>query len=57
MLRGNVLMAVNFGDEPVDLLVDEDLELVFRTPTLPVLSNGRLDLPAHAGALLVPARS
>ena len=52
MRRGNTLVAVNFGDDPVDLDVDSGLELVFRTPALPSLSEGRLHLPAHAGALL-----
>jgi maltooligosyltrehalose trehalohydrolase len=53
MRRGDVLMAVNFGDRPVELAVGEDHELVFRTPSLPSLSDGQLHLPAHAGALLV----
>ena len=52
MRRGNTVMAVNFGDAPVELDVDGSLELVFRTPALPSLSQGRLHLPAHAGALL-----
>ncbi len=53
---GQVLMAVNFGDEAAELEVDEDLELVFRTPSLPGLSSGTLHLPPHAGALLAPVR-
>ncbi len=54
MRRGEVLVAVNFGEHPVSLEVGEDLDLVFRTPSLPRLTDGRLELPAHAGALLVP---
>jgi maltooligosyltrehalose trehalohydrolase len=54
MRRGEVLMAVNFGDEPAELPVDDDLTLLFRTPSLPDLSGGRLSLPPHAGALLGP---
>ncbi|MCW2710128.1 MAG: maltooligosyl trehalose hydrolase [Marmoricola sp.] len=54
MKRGNVLMAVNFGDRPAELGVEDGLELVFRTPSLPELSGARLKLPPHAGALLAP---
>jgi maltooligosyltrehalose trehalohydrolase len=54
MRRGEVLLAVNFGDEPAELPVDDDLTLLFRTPSLPDLSGGRLSLPPHAGALLGP---
>jgi maltooligosyltrehalose trehalohydrolase len=49
-----VLMVVNFGDRPAEVTVDESLDLVFRTPSQPTLSHGRLVLPAHAGALLAP---
>jgi maltooligosyltrehalose trehalohydrolase len=55
MRRGNTLMAVNFGDQPAEVKVDEPLALVFRTPGLPSLVDGRLQLPAHTGALLGPA--
>jgi maltooligosyltrehalose trehalohydrolase len=54
MKRGNVLMAVNFGDQPAELNVEDRLELVFRTPSLPELAGARLKLPPHAGALLTP---
>ncbi len=53
MRRGSTLMVVNFGDQPTEVEVDADLELVFRTPSQPTLSEGRLALPPHAGALLV----
>ena len=53
MRRDDVLMAVNFGDQPASLVVDGEHDLVFRTPSLPSLADGRLQLPAHAGALLV----
>jgi maltooligosyltrehalose trehalohydrolase len=56
MRRGDLLVAVNFGDASADLLVDGELEPLFRTPAGPTLSDGRLDLPAHAGVLLGPAR-
>ena len=54
MRRGDVLIAVNFGEEPAEVSVDEDLDLVFRTPSHPTLADGLLHLPAHAGALLAP---
>ena len=55
MRRGEVLLVVNFGDRPVELDVDPDLDLVFRTPTPPTLSDGTLRLPPHGGALLARA--
>ncbi len=51
------LVAVNFGDRPAEVDVDQDLQLVFRTPSLPRFSAGRLELPAHAGALLASPTS
>jgi maltooligosyltrehalose trehalohydrolase len=54
MRRGDVLMVVNFGEQEAEVDVDADLALVFRTPSLPGLADGRLHLPAHAGALLAP---
>jgi maltooligosyltrehalose trehalohydrolase len=54
MRRGEVLIAVNFGDEPTEVPVEDGRDLVFRTPSLPTLSGGRLHLPAHAGAMLAP---
>jgi maltooligosyltrehalose trehalohydrolase len=49
------LMVVNFGDEPAQVDVSEALDLVFRTPSPPTLSDGTLQLPPHGGALLAPA--
>ncbi len=49
------LMVVNFGDQPAEVAVEADLGLVFRTPSLPTLADGLLQLPAHAGALLARA--
>ncbi len=54
MQRADVLMVVNFGSDSVELPVAEGLELAFRTPSLPELSDGLLQLPPHAGALLAP---
>jgi maltooligosyltrehalose trehalohydrolase len=53
--RNDLLVVVNFGDQPTQLLVDGDLELLFRTPSRPTLADGRLELPPHAGVLLGPA--
>jgi maltooligosyltrehalose trehalohydrolase len=55
LCSGEVTIAVNFGDAPVTVAVDDDLRLLFSTPTRPVLAGGLLDLQPHAGALLVPA--
>ncbi len=52
MQRGNLLMVVNFGDTAAELPVPAGHDLVFRTPTLPLLADGLLQLPPHAGALL-----
>ncbi len=52
MQRGNLLMVVNFSDTAADLPVPAGHDLIFRTPTLPSLADGRLHLPPHAGALL-----
>ncbi len=56
MRRGSLLMVVNFGDEPAELIVEGDLDVLFRTPSRPTLTDGRIQLPPHAGALLGPAR-
>jgi len=53
--RGDVLMVVNFADQPAEVAVDAELDLVFRTPSRPTLADGQLKLPPHAGALLAPA--
>jgi maltooligosyltrehalose trehalohydrolase len=61
--RRELLVAVNFGEEPAELLLDPstssghrgDLTLLFRTPAGPTISDARLHLPPHAGALLGPA--
>ncbi len=55
MRRDELLMVVNFGDDPADLLVDGELDLLFRTPGRPTLADGRLELPRHTGALLGPS--
>lgn len=52
--RADVVVAVNFGDVEATVAVDDELTVVFGTPSRPVLANGLLDLPPHAGALLAP---
>ncbi len=54
--RGDLLIAVNFGDQPTELVVEGDLDLLFRTPNRPSVTDGRLSLPPHAGVLMGPAR-
>jgi maltooligosyltrehalose trehalohydrolase len=54
--RDDVVVAVNFGDVAATAWVDGELTILFGTPTAPVLADGMLDLPPHAGALLGPHR-
>ena len=35
MRRGDLLVVVNFGDAPAELIVEGDLTLLFRTPSRP----------------------
>jgi maltooligosyltrehalose trehalohydrolase len=55
MRRGEVVVVVNFGHEPVSAGVDDGLELLFETESGVDLAGTKLTLPAHAGALLAPA--
>ena len=50
--RGDVVVVVNFGTEPVTTSVDEGLALLFETESGVDLAGTALTLPAHAGALL-----
>ena len=50
--RGSLLVVVNFGDEPAELLIAGDHDLLFRTPSGPTFADGRIQLPPHSGALL-----
>ncbi|NPC98171.1 malto-oligosyltrehalose trehalohydrolase [Nocardioides sp. zg-DK7169] len=52
MLRGSLLVAVNFGDTEADIPVGPDHALLFTTPTPARLHAATLTLPPHAGALL-----
>ena len=52
--RGDLLVAVNFGDAPATVDVGPDHRLLFGTPARPSVEDGQLHLPAHAGALLGP---
>ncbi len=54
MRRRDVLVAVNFGDEVVELPVADGAHLLFGTPGRPALADGTLRLPPHTGALLGP---
>jgi maltooligosyltrehalose trehalohydrolase len=53
--RGDVVLAVNFGDQPVSLPVEGSAQLLFGTPNHPELRDGSLDLPPHGGALIGPS--
>ena len=50
--RGDVVVVVNFGPEPVTTSVDEGLALLFETESGVDLAGTALTVPAHAGALL-----
>jgi maltooligosyltrehalose trehalohydrolase len=54
MHRGDVVVVVNFGAEPVTTQVGEGLTLLFETESGVDLSGTALTLPGHAGALLAP---
>ena len=54
MTRGDLLVVVNFGDEPATVEVGHR-DLVFETESGVDLDGGELTLPPHAGALLAPA--
>lgn len=54
--RGSAVVAVNFGANPVSVdLGHTPYELTWTTPTAARLTGERLELPGHAGALLLPA--
>ncbi len=53
MSRGELVVIVNFGDEPATVEV-EPCDLVFETESGVDLDGGGLTLPPHAGALLAP---
>ena len=53
MRRGDLLVAVNFGDETVQLPTHAD-DLLFATGDGVDLGAGSLTLPAHAGAVVSP---
>jgi maltooligosyltrehalose trehalohydrolase len=48
--RADLLLAINFGTEPVSL--PETGEVLFTTPTPAIAESDGLRLPAHAGVLL-----
>jgi maltooligosyltrehalose trehalohydrolase len=48
--RGRLLLAVNFGADPV--AVPDTGELLFTTPTPAVAGDDGIDLPPHAGVLI-----
>ena len=56
MWRGNLLVVVNFGDAEATIALDGPSELLFETESgVDLAMDGRLTLPAHAGAVVAPA--
>jgi maltooligosyltrehalose trehalohydrolase len=53
MRRGRVLVAVNFGESPATVEVDGG-DLAYETGPGVTLDGARLELPGHAGAVVVP---
>jgi maltooligosyltrehalose trehalohydrolase len=51
MRRGDLLVVVNAGAEPVEVEVGER-EVLFETPSGVSVGDGRMIVPAHAGALV-----
>jgi maltooligosyltrehalose trehalohydrolase len=56
MRRGNLLVVVNFGDQPASFDVGGRANLLFETGAgVKVSSSGTVSLPPHAGALVEPS--
>ena len=56
MRRGQLLVVVNFGDQPASVDVGGRAELLFETGAgVKVSHTGTVSLPPHAGALVEPA--
>lgn len=53
MQRGDLLVAVNFGDADAQVPTEAD-DLLFATGEDVILASGVLTLPAHAGAVVSP---
>jgi hypothetical protein len=54
MRRGRVAVAVNFGDAPVTVELGADHEVLWASPAGASAVRRGVELPPHAGALLVP---
>ncbi|MCW2793520.1 MAG: maltooligosyl trehalose hydrolase, partial [Nocardioides sp.] len=55
MWRGDLLVVVNFGDDAATIALDAPGELLFETESgVELGADGRLTLPAHAGAMIGP---
>jgi maltooligosyltrehalose trehalohydrolase len=52
MRRGEFLVAVNFGDRAATVPTEQEAELLFATGDDVTSYDGRVRLPAHAGALV-----
>ncbi len=54
MRRGRVVVAVNFSNAPVTVDLGGDHALQWATPASATVVPGGVELPAHAGAMLMP---
>ena len=54
MRRGDLLVAVNFGDDAAELLVEGDLDVLFRTPGRPTSQTDASNCPDMPGFCWVP---
>jgi len=57
LVRGDVVVIVNFGTEEATAMVSDGLELRFETESGVDLAGTTLTVPGHAGALLAPSRT
>jgi malto-oligosyltrehalose synthase/malto-oligosyltrehalose trehalohydrolase len=54
MRRDDVVVAVNFGTEPATVELGSDHEVTWATPAGAETDGGRVTLPPHGGAVLMP---
>jgi len=57
LVRGDVVVIVNFGTEEATAMVSDGLELRFETESGVDLAGTTVTVPGHAGALLAPSRT
>jgi maltooligosyltrehalose trehalohydrolase len=57
LVRGDVVVIVNFGTDEATATVSDGLELRFETESGVDLARATMTVPGHAGALLAPSRT